>query len=749
MNQGRQHGGSDPFPGPSEADAATGVLRVAVPVPLRRVFDYLPPAEGPEAQPGVRVRVPFRGRRRAGVVLATQAVPEVDFSRLRRAEVVLDAEPLWPAPLFQLLLWAAEYYHHPVGEVLAAALPGTLARGGFPPSPPRLWRLTPEGAEADPAELARAPRQRALLEALARGPLSEAELRTVAPDLQRPLKRLTERGWIASQAGSRVAAPERQPEAGPPLNPDQEAAVAAIREAEGFEPFLLEGVTGSGKTEVYLEAIQPVLERGDQVLVLVPEIALTPQLLARFRRRLAPRLAVLHSALAEGERLAGWEAARRGEAQVVIGTRSAVFTPLSRPGLIVVDEEHDPSFKQQEGLRYQGRDLAVARARREGIPVVLGSATPSLESLANVEGGRYRRLRLPRRTGSAGLPELGLIDLRGKAVEGGLSPPLLQELRETVERGEQALLFLNRRGYAPVLLCPACGWTQQCPHCDRPLTYHQRRWMLLCHLCGHNRAVPAQCPESSCGNPDLQTAGLGVEQVERTLERHLPDVRRIRVDRDTTRRKGALEAKLEEIAAGRAQVVIGTQMVVKGHHFPEVTLVGVLDPDSGLYSADFRARERLFQQILQVAGRAGRAERPGRVRVQTHHPDHSLFGPLRAHDYPSFAVEELSERRAAGLPPYAPLALVRAEAGEAEEAHAFLDRAREQGEDLGTAGVRFLGPAPAPVERQQGLYRAQLLVTAERRSPLHRALAGLAPRLESIPADGVRWSLDVDPGDLF
>jgi primosomal protein N' (replication factor Y) len=735
----------------AQTQSETGaVVRVAVPVPLRQLFDYRLPADVPLPAPGVRVRVPLRGRQAVGVVVDTPAEAAVDAARLKPVAAVLDDEPLWPPALFGLLRWSAGYYHHPEGEVFAAALPGGLGRGEQPPDPPRVWRLTDEGGAVDPDALKRATRQAALLRALAAGPQTEAELRGVVSDLRQPLDRLAEQGWAIAEAGRRAAEPGGEPQTGPELNAEQEAAVATLQGQQDFGAFLLEGVTGSGKTEVYFGAMAPVLARGEQVLVLVPEISLTPQLLDRFRRRLGGSLTVLHSGLADGERANAWQAARTGEAQVVVGTRSAVFVPLARPGLIVVDEEHDPSFKQQEGFRYSGRDLAVVRAAREEVPVVLGTATPSLESLHNARQGRYGHLRLPRRAGEAQLPEITLLDMRGRAENGGLSETLLRELEAVAGRGEQALLFLNRRGFAPAVLCPSCGWTRDCPHCDRAMTLHQGRRLLLCHFCGLTAPVPHQCGNAECGNPDLQTVGLGVEQVETVLAERLGSLARVRVDRDTTGRKGALEDKLARVRSGEADLVVGTQMLVKGHHFPGVTLVAVVAADSGLYSADFRARERVFQQILQVAGRAGRAERPGRVWVQTYAPDHPVFEPLKDHDYRRFAEAELAERRAAGLPPYYPLALVRAEAGEEAAANRFLEAARDRGEALGVSGVRFLGPAPAPLERLRGQYRAQLLVTAEERTALHRALTPWAPQLETLPEGrAVRWSLDVDPQDLF
>jgi primosomal protein N' (replication factor Y) len=530
--------------------------------------------------------------------------------------------------------------------------------------------------------------------------------------------------------------------------PEQRLAVDAIAAANGvFAPFLLHGVTGSGKTEVYLRAIEAVVARGEQALVLVPEIALTPQLVARFAQRFDAPLAVLHSSLTDQERLRAWRAARSGAAPVVIGTRSAIFAPLARPGLIVVDEEHDPSYKQQEGFRYSARDLALVRAQRLAIPVVLGSATPSLESLERVRAGRATLLSLPNRTAGASQPALHLIDLRKHGETQGIATPTLFAIKRHLEAGGQVLLYLNRRGYAPSLFCPACGWVAPCPRCDARLTVHQRDQRLHCHHCGTEQRMPQICPD--CGEA-VKPVGQGTERIEETLARLFPDVPLARIDRDAVRRRGALEAALERVTSGEVKLLVGTQMLTKGHHFPDVSLVVVLNADQGLFGTDFRASERLAQTIVQVAGRAGRAERPGEVLIQTEYPEHPLLARLVAGGYDAFASAALEERQQARWPPFARVAVLRAEAAHREAPTAFLDRARELAESMSTAGVEVLGPAAAPMERRAGHFRAQLLLHAPTHSPLQKMFGLWLPALEQLPeARRVRWSLDVDPLELF
>ncbi|MBA1146424.1 primosomal protein N', partial [Ectothiorhodospiraceae bacterium WFHF3C12] len=535
----------------------------------------------------------------------------------------------------------------------------------------------------------------------------------------------------------------------PALNEGQAAAVAAIQGSlGGFQAWLLDGVTGSGKTEVYLAAIDAVLAHGQQVLVLVPEIGLTPQLLRRFARRFEAPMAVLHSGLSDGERLGAWLAAARGEARLVIGTRSAVFAPLAEPGLIVVDEEHDLSFKQQDGVRYHGRDLAVVRAQRLGVPIVLGSATPSLESLANVERDRYRRLHLPQRAGGASMPTYRVMDIRGKPLKDGLSQPLIERMRTHLAGDGQVLLFLNRRGFAPTLLCHECGWLAECPRCDARLTLHQRRMRLICHHCDYQRGVDEFCPD--CDSADLRPVGQGTERLEQALDLHFPGVGRVRIDRDSTRRRGALEQQLAAAAKPENRILLGTQMLAKGHHLPAVTLAAVVDADQGLFGSDFRAPERLAQLLVQVAGRAGRADRPGEVAIQTHHPEHPLLQTLLSSDYARFAQEALAERRAIRLPPYTAMALLRAEAVDPEPPTQFLESARRSAERQAVPGVELLGPVPAPMERRAGRYRAQLLLQAEQRAHLQQLLSRWVIGLAELPsARRVRWSLDVDPMEML
>ncbi len=687
-----------------------------------------------------------------GVVLEQLERSDVPEARLKPVLEVLDREPLLPPDLLQLLRWASRYYHHPVGDVVLGALPRKLREGrpaSFPG--PTSWRLTKKGREATPEEVARAPLQATLLALLNRnkGRLSAETLGKQLKNWRAGMKRLLEKGWVEVTEAPSCAAPPLEKEDPPTLNPAQQRAVEAVLEgAERFSVSLLDGVTGSGKTEVYLRIIEQITSRGRQALILVPEIGLTPQLVERFKRRFSQPIAVIHSALSPTEQLAAWLSSRSGETAIVIGTRSALFTPMKNPGIIVIDEEHDSSLKQQEGFRYSARDTAIVRARILGIPIVLGSATPSLESLHNVQRGYYRHLSLPERAGDARPPRFRLVDLRRQPLQEGLSPQLLAAIEEHLQAEGQILLFLNRRGYAPTLLCHECGWVGRCCRCDAHLTFHQHEQRLRCHHCGADSPVKQHCPE--CGSIDLLPLGMGTERIELLLRSRFPQAGVARLDRDSTRRKGSMQALLEEVREGRIRILIGTQMLTKGHHFPDVTLVGILDTDQGLFSTDFRASERMSQLIVQVAGRAGRAEKPGVVMIQTHHPEHPLLQQLITQGYHHFAMAALKERQEAELPPYTFMALLRAEATAPEQAMAFLHQAREIAAPLCPQEVTLLGPVPAPMERRAGRYRAQLLLQSAKRSALHRLLGPWIPLLERQKnSRRVRWSLDVDPIDLF
>ncbi|HKJ08385.1 MAG TPA: primosomal protein N' [Gammaproteobacteria bacterium] len=742
----------------SDRLAREPILRVAVPAPLQGAFDYLPPADCDRAilRPGVRLLIPFGRSRRVGILLEVATGSEVAPQRLKRALQVLDTEPALPADILALAAWASRYYHHPEGEALATALPVLLRQGrSGRQTTLRHWRLTDQGGAVDTAALrSRAPRQAELLERLRDTPEGlpgsalNADRSTPAAAT---LRAMLAKGWVERAPRPSLSPPRTaDPETPPALSDAQQNAVTAVVDSLGrFAAFLLEGVTGSGKTEVYLRVIAAALARdGSQALVLVPEIGLTPQLVTRFARRFALPLAVLHSGLSDGERLQAWEAARSGEARIVIGTRSAVFTPLRKPAVFIVDEEHDASLKQQEGLRYSARDLLVLRAQRAAVPVLLGSATPALESLHNARQGRYHLLPLPQRAGQAETPRIELLDVRHQPMEDHLSAPLLARIGRHLAADGQVLLFLNRRGFAPTLLCHECGWVAECRRCDAHMTLHQGSRQLRCHHCGSQRPVDRQCPQ--CGSTDLRALGSGTERIEQALRRHFPDQTLVRIDRDTTRRKGELQELLTRARAGEGRILLGTQMIAKGHHFPDVTLVAILDADQGLFGADFRASERMAQLIVQVAGRAGRANRPGEVVVQTHHPDHPLLRLLVTDGYPAFAAAALDERRAARLPPYACLALLRAESPDREAPNDFLDHARELAEALAVPGVELWGPVPAPMERRAGRFRAQLMVQAEERAVLHRLLDGWLTTLKSDKSSRrVRWSLDVDPVDTL
>ena len=721
------------------------VLRVALPVPLPRLFDYLPPA-GAEANAdwiGCRVRVPFGRGVQVGVVLAAgpaQAARESLKAVIER----LDEAALLPGELLATLAFCARYYHAPPGEVLATAVPVALRDGQpLPETAAYGWQLTAAGREA----LAGRPgqgRPRRLLERLAAGPCPEDGLEDFEG------WRVAARALARQGKAERLAWPaERVPAAGevpgPVLNPAQRAALEVLREDQGFRTVLLEGVTGSGKTEVYLQAVLDCLAAGRQALVLVPEIGLTPQTLQRFRARLGVPVLALHSGLADGERARAWLAMARGEAQVLVGTRSAVFTPLPRAGLIVVDEEHDGSYKQQDGIRYHARDLALVRAQALGVPVLLGSATPSLESLHNALSKRYRLARLPQRAGGATPARVRVVDVRKRPLEHGLSAEAMAAIAACLARGEQALVFKNRRGYAPVLLCHDCGWSATCSRCDAAMTVHGAGRTLVCHHCGARGRRPLACPD--CGGLGLQPQGIGTERLEEVLAARFPGERLLRIDRETTRRRGALEQQLASLGDGPC-LLVGTQMLAKGHDLPRLTLVVVVGVDEGLHSADFRAGEKLAQLLVQVAGRAGRAQWPGEVLLQTHHPDHPLLGTLLAGGYPAVAALALAEREAAGFPPFTFLAMLRAEAIREGDVQEFLAQARAAFPE--GADVEATAPMPAPMARRAGRSRGQVLVTGRQRPALQSALTRWLPLLYELKsARRVRWSIDVDPVDLY
>jgi primosomal protein N' (replication factor Y) len=726
-----------------DAKLAAPVVRVAVPVPLPGVFDYLPPDNG-SPQPGQRVVVPFGGRQLVGVVAETDVVSDLPEERLQAVHAVLDgATPTLTPDLLRLLRWCASYYKHPLGEVVSNALPPPLRRiDGRLPEPPLQWRLTDAGRKQLEIGPGRAPARFQVLEALAAGPLTPGALRDACQCSAAVLRGAAEAGMVSSEP---VGTSGFSPQPGPVLTPEQAAAVEAITgEMGAFACHLLDGITGSGKTEVYLRLAERTLAEERQVLVLVPEIGLTPQLLRRFRERLGLEPVVSHSAMADGERARAWTAALRGEARLFIGTRSALFLPLARPGLLIMDEAHDLSYKQQDGFRYAGADVAVKRAHDLAIPIVLGTATPTLESLLNARRGRFRHHRLRERATGASPPAFQVVDLKQQASQGGMSPVVLDAIEATLARGEQALVFLNRRGYAPVLLCHDCGWHADCRNCDANLTWHRAQRNLQCHHCGAQQATPRFCPE--CGADALQGAGEGTEQLEQLLGKRFPDVPLYRVDRDRMRRKGELESVVEAVRSGDPCLLVGTQMLAKGHHFPRVTLVVIVNLDQALYSADFRAMERMAQLLVQVAGRAGRESMPGTVMLQTHHPEHEGLRQLLREGYEPFAETLLSERELTDLPPFTHQATVRAEAQDRDALLRFLQDVkaawpvRQEG---------AYGPFPAMMERRSGRLRWYLLLQSRDRRELQQAMDALLPRVRALPAARkVRWTVDLDPQEF-
>ncbi|TCN86276.1 primosomal protein N' [Shewanella fodinae] len=725
---------------------------VALPVPMRQNFTYqIPTNLAWPLEVGMRVRVPFGRQQLIGLVVNISDECALPPQQLKAINVVLDSSPLLSEPLYKLTLWAARYYLCSQGQMLTQALPVALRKGASAaPEFISYYALTDKGAAATLASLKRSPAQQKILQQLQQGELTTEEVQVLELS-KTAIKALKDKDWIGLYERPLVADRHwrEQLELGEQplkLNKQQAVAVAALTVQTGYQCTLLEGITGSGKTEVYLSLLETVLKQGKQALILVPEIGLTPQTINRFKRRFNVTIAVIHSGLTDKQRLDAWRQARCGEAAIIIGTRSALFTPMMWPGVIILDEEHDASFKQQEGVGYHARDLAVMRGHLEDIPVVLGSATPSLETLHNALNGRYAHLQLGERAGGALKVRQGIIDIRNLPLRAGMSQPLLNEMRLHLQAGNQVLLFLNRRGFAPALICHECGYLHECDRCDAFFTVHQALGEIRCHHCGNQYAIPRQCHH--CGSTMLQGQGIGTEQLEAMLTKEFPDYPVVRIDRDTTSRKGSLEKQLAAIHRGEYKILVGTQMLAKGHHFPDVTLVGLLDVDGALFSADFRAPERFGQLYTQVAGRAGRASKPGTVLLQTHQSDNPLLKDLLHRGYGEFARSQLSERQQALLPPAWHMILIKAEAHQASDADTFLaEFAALLPQDN---AFEVIGPMPAPLDRKAGKFRRQLLVQAADRKRLQQVFEQLLPQAEALTSGKrCRWSLDRDPQDLL
>ena len=748
------------------------IVRVALDIPLSTLFDYAV-AEGIAV--GQRVIVPFGRRQMVGVVMECVAATEMAPERVKPVKQVLhDSLPL-SAELLKLLRFCSDYYRYPIGQTVLAALPARLRSDKPVVSKPVLnYRLSASVAVLDMEMLPkRKVVQRRILAKLAQQPCNLAQLKSLSATAGAQLKVLVTEGWVKLVASTpslmkplairlgRQETPAKSLVIALPLQGggdsvrhtfdnahtltgEQQQAVDAVNAAQGYACFLLHGITGSGKTEVYVHLMHEVLQRGGQVLLLVPEINLTPQLEDYFRSRFSEvNLVSLHSGLSEGERLHNGQQAQAGTAQIVLGTRLAVFAELPGLALIIVDEEHDSSFKQQDFLRYSARDVAIFRASQRGVPIVLGSATPSLESFYNAQSRRYRLLKLTGRAlAEARLPAVRCININQTVMHHGISENLLREIGQRIARREQSLLFINRRGYAPVLMCTGCGWLSGCKHCAGKMVLHLNDKRLRCHHCGYQLHVPHACP--SCGNADLHPVGSGTQRVESVLQERFPDARILRVDRDSTRNKRAWQTMREQIHANEVDILVGTQMLAKGHDFPALTLVGVLNPDSALYSSDFRAAEKLFAQLAQVAGRAGRADKPGEVLIQTAFPDHPLFLALQAHDFEGWAAAQLAERQMAGFPPFVYQAMLRAEGKNETGVYAFLNQARTAAIEL-RQPVEVFGVVPAALPRRANHIRAQLLIQSAKRKDLQQFLRNWQALLDALPAQKLRWSLDIDP----
>lgn len=725
-------------------------IQVALNLPMFGTFDYLLPehVDPLSIQAGMRVEVPFRNQKKIGIILSCNTSSNYPIAKIKPATQIIDEQPIVDDAFLKLAYWLSEYYHAGIGEVLAVMLP-TNIRTGHECVLPKLikWFLDPA---FDPNKVKRAPKQKHATEILAKHPngLSSEEAKRYNISLQ-TLQALQEKDIIRSKnVDSEIPALQIQT-SNLELNLEQNNAIQQIsQQFEQYDTWVIDGVTGSGKTEVYLKLIEKALQQEKQALVLVPEIGLTPQTIARFSDRFNVEIAVLHSGLTDKERMHAWIKAKQGIAKIIIGTRSAVFTPMKNLGLIIIDEAHDASFKQQDSLRYHARNVAIKRAQSTNIPIILGSATHNLETLYNAQLNRFKLLHLHQRAGIATTPSFQLLDIRNHYLKEGISPQIIDTIEKTLARKEQVLIFLNRRGYAPALICHHCGWIAECTRCDAKLTYHLEPLHLHCHHCDSTKPLFHHCPE--CQSTNLLALGLGTVKVETVLNELFPSTKIIRIDRDSTRRKKSMADFLEAINSGDAEILIGTQMLAKGHHFPNVTLVIILDGDSGFFSSDFRATENFGQLLMQVAGRAGRAEKSGHVIIQTRNPDHPQLQSLIQNGYNQLAQDLLNERQAAGLPPYSFLSLIRAHAKNAHVTHEFLEQVKALAIKLHTKTIKILGPIPSPMSKRSGNYHSQLLLQASDRVLLKHFLTMLIRDIAKLPnAKKVRWSLDVDPTDLM
>ena len=719
------------------------IAHVALPVPLYQLFDY---TLNTQARIGMRVKVPFGKREMIGIIVKIDQQTTFDIENLKPIIEIIDTKNLFPQPVWQLLNWATSYYHFPIGEVIFHAMP-ILLRQGRPAIKDGIkhWQLTPKGQQIDLNLLSRTPKQKLLVSSLRNNCLNESEFNSnIYQELQKKqLIELVYRQpdkicWHTNYSTNK--APIQ-------LNHEQLNAITTInKQNKQFGVFLLDGITGSGKTEVYLNIISDVLAQGKQALVLVPEIGLTPQTIKRFKQRFNAPIDILHSGLTDKERFEVWLRSKAGDNAIVVGTRSALFTPFQDLGIIIIDEEHDSSYKQQEGWRYNARDLAIIRAKIENIPIVLGSATPSLETINNAQSHKYQQIKLTQRAGNARLAKQSILDIRGMVLASGLSQPLITQIKEHLDNNNQVMLFLNRRGFAPLIICHDCGWIAECPRCDRPYTFHKKQNRLICHYCDTPRDIPQQCPK--CGSTQLLPIGFGTEQLEKQLNILFPNIKITRIDRDTITKKEALNTYLHDIQKGGAHILVGTQILAKGHHFPDVTLVGIVDVDGALFSSDFRATERFAQIYTQVSGRAGREAKAGEVILQTYHPEHPLLNILLTQGYQAFAKQTLQERKQTLLPPFSYQVLIRAADRNNQQAPKFLQRIHDWLKANYDQNLWQLGPMPASQPKKAGYNRWQLLLQHSNRQLLQQILDNLLMNITQWnEASKVRWNIDVDPID--